>query len=343
MLGWTALADFHPVALATPLLLGAWWFLDEEQRLLPFALLAGLAMLTKEHVGLVVAGMGVWHAISRRRPVPGLPIAAAGLAVSVLTVALVIPHFSPSGASVFGARYGGIGGSPGGIARTAVHHPGRIAAEATERRDALYVVRLSAPVAALALLAPEALLAAVPRARPEPALRHPHADLDPAPLLGRGARGDCGGGDLRRRAPDSTRSATGRARRCGRRSSAAVGDILGPLPIWRGLPGGDGLPRETFRVTEHDREAARALRLIPKDTVVSASKLLGAHLSERRRILSFRALARRALDRGGRDESRLPRPHRAPAVRPRHPAELRGDPRWELVHARDGVLVFRRR
>ena len=33
---WLVVDDFHPVALATPLLLGAIWFLDED-RLLPFA------------------------------------------------------------------------------------------------------------------------------------------------------------------------------------------------------------------------------------------------------------------------------------------------------------------
>ena len=37
---WLVLDDFHPVALATPLLLWAFWFLDGD-RLVPFALTAG--------------------------------------------------------------------------------------------------------------------------------------------------------------------------------------------------------------------------------------------------------------------------------------------------------------
>ena len=37
---WLVLDDFHPVALATPLLLWAFWFLDSD-RLLPFAVTAG--------------------------------------------------------------------------------------------------------------------------------------------------------------------------------------------------------------------------------------------------------------------------------------------------------------
>jgi hypothetical protein len=117
---------------------------------------------------------------------------------------------------------------------------------------------------------------------------------------------------------------------------------LGPLPIWRALPGGEGLPGETFRVTDHDREASRALRLIPPDAVVSASNSLGAHLSERRRVLSFpRLLAARwvAIDQTspGYLDRIAPRPYARAIQRLRH------DGRWELVHAGDGVLVFRRR
>ena len=63
---WLVVDDFHPVALATPLLLGAIWFLDED-RLLPFALCAGAACLTKEQIGLVVAMLGLWYAFAHGR------------------------------------------------------------------------------------------------------------------------------------------------------------------------------------------------------------------------------------------------------------------------------------
>ena len=43
---WLTLAEFHPVALACPLLLFAFWYLDED-RLVPFAIFAVLAALTK--------------------------------------------------------------------------------------------------------------------------------------------------------------------------------------------------------------------------------------------------------------------------------------------------------
>ena len=62
---WNAFDEFHPVTLAIPLLLYAIWFLDEH-RLGLFAVFAGLAMMTGELIGLTVAGLGIWYAISYR-------------------------------------------------------------------------------------------------------------------------------------------------------------------------------------------------------------------------------------------------------------------------------------
>ena len=63
---WLTLNEFHPVALACPLLLFAIWFLDED-RLLPFALFAAVAATTKEEIALVVAGLGIWYALAHGR------------------------------------------------------------------------------------------------------------------------------------------------------------------------------------------------------------------------------------------------------------------------------------
>src|SRR5205823_14168004 len=77
--GWLTLNEFHPVALATPLLLFAFWFLDED-RLLPFGLCAVAAALCKEEIAFVVAGFGIWYAIARRRWFAGAAIVAVGVA-----------------------------------------------------------------------------------------------------------------------------------------------------------------------------------------------------------------------------------------------------------------------
>ncbi len=132
--GWLALNEFHPVALATPLLLFAFWFLDED-RLLPFALCAIAASLCKEEIALVVAGFGIWYAVSHRRRGTGSVIAALGLAWGIVAIAVVIPHFNDGQSSDFYGRYSEVGGSPGGIVKTAFTHPLRIADAAFSGRD----------------------------------------------------------------------------------------------------------------------------------------------------------------------------------------------------------------
>jgi hypothetical protein len=102
------------------------------------------------------------------------------------------------------------------------------------------------------------------------------------------------------------------------------------------------LGRVELRADAHDAAARRALELVPADAPVSATNAIGAHLSARERIFSFPV--RREATWVVVDERRLTfldslRPERArPAL-----AALRRDPRWRLVFAEDGVLVFRRR
>src|SRR5439155_16596797 len=113
---WMTLNEFHPVALACPLLLFAIWYLDEE-RLLPFALFALLAALTREEVPIVIAGLGIWYAIGRRRWLVGGAIAVAGVAAAAIAIQVVIPHFHHGSESSFYGRYDPVGGSASGIVK----------------------------------------------------------------------------------------------------------------------------------------------------------------------------------------------------------------------------------
>jgi uncharacterized membrane protein len=337
--GWMTLSEFHPVALATPLLLFAFWYLDGE-RVLPFAVCATLAMATKEHVGLAVAGLGLWHALSRRRPLPGLAIAVAGVAVSAIAIAVVVPHFSPGGSSGFYGRFDEVGGSPSGILRTTVTDPLAVAEQATERRDGAYLVDLLLPLAALSLLAPLALLAALPEialnllsaTRTQTSIHFHYSAVALAALLPAAVLG----------AARLARGSTARAERIALVAAAAAlagNYLLGPLPVWRWIPGGERLGTTAHLVNEHDRVTARALRLVPADAVVSASNSVGAHLSERRRILSF-PIRRDAewvvvdATRPGNLDAIASDPY-ARAI-----AELQRDRRFRLVFADDGVLVY---
>lgn len=136
---WLTVSDFHPVALATPLLLAAWYFLDAG-RLWPFALLAAAAIATKEHVGLAVAGLGAWYALDRGERRRGAVIAVGAGAVAVVAALVVVPYFAPAGGA-FESRY---------------EDP------SLDGRDLGYVARLLLPLALVPLGAPAALLAALP-------------------------------------------------------------------------------------------------------------------------------------------------------------------------------------
>jgi len=335
--GWLTLNEFHPVALATPLLLFAFWFLDEN-RLVAFALCAVAASACKEEIPFVIAGFGVWYAVSRRRWAVGGAILVLGVAWAAVATTVVIPHFNHGESSDFYARYSEVGGSPRGIVKTAFTHPGRLADAAFTSRDAHYVLQLLWPLAFAPLLAPLVLVAALPElavnllsAVPTQTSIHFHYTAGViSPLIVAAVLG---------------------ARRLGGRSLALaallvavalVGNYrLGPIPLWRDVPGGQHYQAEATDVTAHDRVATRALKLIPSGAVVSATNSLGAHLSARKRVLSFPFLQDATWIAA--DETQ---PGYADRFAPLATAEqlvwLRRNPEWRLVFEDDGVLVFRR-
>jgi uncharacterized membrane protein len=340
---WLVLDDFHPVALATPLLLWAFWFLDSE-RLVAFAVTAGAACLTKEQIGLVVAAMGIWYAVRPGGRRAGIAIALAGTVVSLVAVSVVVPHFAPGGGSPFAGRYESVGGSPGGMAETAVTDPGAILDAATDGRDLAYLGDLLLPLLGLPLLAPLALLTAVPElalnllseTRTQTSI---HFHYTAGAIPGLMVAAILGAARLRRR--------FGWARRPEGRavvvSTLAAGILLGPLPVWSHVPFGSELAAREHVVGRHAGVAERALRLIPADAAMSATNTLGAHVSERRRIFSFPVLGDAewvAVDRT--------RPsHRDRAVAPEAfataLARLEASGRFEPVFDEDGILVLRLR
>jgi uncharacterized membrane protein len=336
--GWLTLNEFHPVALATPLLLFAFWFLDED-RLLAFAVFAVAAAACKEEIPFVIAGFGVWYAVSRRRWVEGGAIAGLGIAWAAVATTVVIPHFNHGQTSDFYTRYSEVGGSPGGIVKTAFTHPGRLANAAFTGRDLHYVLQLLWPLAFLPLLSPLVLVAALP----ELAINVLSAVTTQTSIHFHYTAGLI--------APLVIATIFG-AHRIGRNAYvvaatavlvAVAGNYrLGPAPAWEHVPGGQRFQARAADVTAHDRIADQALRLIPKGAVVTATNSLGAHLSARRRVLSFPFIQDATWIAA--DETQ---PGYADRYAPLATAEqlvwLRRNPEWKLVFERDGVLVFRRR
>ncbi len=304
---WLVLDDFHPVALATPLLLWGFWFLDTD-RLAAFALVAVPAVLSKEQIGLTVAAMGVWYAVARGRRRAGATIAFAGVAVSLFAVIVVVPHFAPGGGSPFAGRYDAVGGSPQGIVKSTVTRPGTVAAEITEPRDLAYVRDLLAPLLGLPLLSPVTALTAAPElalnalssTRTQTSI---HFHYTAGSIPGLLVAAILGAARLRRRWPD-TASWLPRVLVV---ALIGSGILLGPLPIYRQLPFGSDLATREHLVGPHAEAATRLLRLIPPDATVSATNTLGAHLSERAPNHELPHSARRRLGRGGHDETQSPR------------------------------------
>ena len=333
---WLTLNEFHPVALACPLLLFAIWFLDEG-RLVPFAACAIVAATTKEEIALVVAGLGIWYGLAHGRRLTGAAVAVAGVAVALVAIEVVIPHFNRAGTSSFFTRYSQVGSTPGGIVHTALTDPWKIVTTAFTGRGLGYIARLVLPLALLVVLAPLALIAAVPElavnllsaATTQTSIRfHYTAGLIPVLV----AAAVFGAKRLPPRVPVATIAVV----------VALVSNyLLGPIPLWRYFPGGQQQQAHAAEVSEHDRIAARALRLIPPAAVVSATNSLGAHLSARRRVLSFPYL---------QDARWVAADETAPGYADRlaplptavQLSWLRGNPEWRLVFERDGILIFRR-
>lgn len=337
---WLTLNEFHPVALAAPLLLYALWYLDES-RLLPFSLCAAAAVLTKEEIPLVVAALGVWFALSHGRPRAGTAIAVVGATAAVLAIAVVIPHFNEGASSSFYGRYDEIGGSPGGILRTAVTDPGELLAVAFDERGLRYLAALLLPLAglwagsALALVAAPELAINLLSATPTQTSIHFHYTAGAIPaLVGASVLGAAA--LERRRAGLAVQLAY-----LAVAASLVANWRLGPLPIWREIAGGQRHEAYAAHVSAHDRIAKRALEVVPGGAVVSATNSLGAHLSARRRILSFPYV--RDADWVAVDETRPGYGDRfAPLAAAARIARLRRNPFWSLVFEEDGILVFKR-
>jgi uncharacterized membrane protein len=337
---WLTLNEFHPVAFATPLLLFAFWYLDED-RLVPFALFSLIAIACKEEIGLVVAGFGAWYLLSRRRRREGLAILVVGIAATVVAVEVIVPHFSGSTSSFY-SRYSEVGGSPSGIVKTLFTQPGKVLGNAFSRAHLDYLGHMLLPLGLLVVFSPWLLLAALPEAALNVLSKNPYqgsvyfhyqAGLIP-PLM---VAAVLGAAALARRRPDVKRWLGP-----GIVVLALLSNFwLGAMPVWESVPYGNTFGKNKTKITDHDEITAKAVSLIPAGAAVSATNTLGAHLSARRRIFSFPRLADAswvAADEtnGSYNDGSAPLPMENDVM------VLRRNPAWRLVFEEDGVLVFRR-
>jgi uncharacterized membrane protein len=339
---WLGVDEFHPGTLGCTFLLFAFWYLDED-RLIPFGIFSLLACTTREEMPLVVAGMGVWYALTRRKWALGAGIAAAGLAFTALVVSVVTPHFRHGAPLTFYGRYKDVGGSPSQAARMIFTHPIRVLQIVFDHRGVRYIAQLFLPLAGLCFLAPLALIPLLPvlavnllsSAHGQTSI-HFHYTAGEIPILM--AATVLGGAWLARRWRHQAVRIAGIAL-----AGVLIGNyLLGPLPLWRHIPGGQTLGADRSDVREHDRVADEALALIPPTAVVSATNSLGAHLSARRTFLSFPVLQNATWV--AYDDEHPSFADRLVSVAEGQKAlrRVRSSPEWKLVFDRDRIYIFER-
>jgi uncharacterized membrane protein len=320
-LAWQAVNDFHPTTIAIPFVLFAIWFLDED-RLWAFAGTAVVLVLCQEQIGILVACLGLWYGLTRRRFFAGGLIASLALGWSVFAFSVVIPHFG-SGPSPYHSRYTAVGGSPLEIVKTIVTDPVTILGEVGTGRDVFYLCTLLLPLAGLFLRSPGLLIAGAPQlgmtllsSRPSDLgiggpvtgmivpfligatifgvakLKDP--ELGASVVLVASAIGAAIIGPLTFLVSPiamlllavvvvSVVPLTSRVRMIG----ASILVLLTVLVFAQGLH----YVTNAYLVTEQFRSKtaskAHAVSLIPPDTAVSATNKLGSHLSARRHVYSF--------------------------------------------------------
>ncbi len=275
-LQWTVVTEFHPVALAAPLLMFCIWA-AEERRFMTLTIFAVLAALTKEEVALALAMLGVWmmvRGITRRRY--GAFLAAASLAWVAFAVLWIIPHYNAGQGSEFVDRYGSLGSDGGGVLTTLLTRPWE-AAEVAGSYDRLsYLGALLLPLLLLPLAAPLLLAGALPELLiniladwfPQYSIEFQYVAVIVPFAVGASILGLARVRRLQRPAPLARF-----LRHPGRVAAVWVGAVVlagvyqGPLPWWDNVPlvGSDSRV-EQYRVNDHARVMARATDADPRPT-----------------------------------------------------------------------------
>ncbi len=158
------LFEFHEIALATPLLAFALYFLLKE-RYLPFLVCLGLAMLSKEEVGFIAIAFGLYIVFIQRSPKLGLALAFFGAVWTAALLVYVIPYFygTASGTGFYYAyRYAYLGKDVPEILRTAILQPGLILQHLVVPDKIEFLLQLLVPLAFVPLVGGEVLALALP-------------------------------------------------------------------------------------------------------------------------------------------------------------------------------------
>lgn len=149
--------DFHAVTLATSFLLFAYWYMDTG-RWGRFVLFAVLAALCKEQIWLVVAMMGVYIALWKKKPVLGGITAFVSVAMFYILFWKIIPAYA-SANQHFALKYlSDFGGDMDSILVSIIRDPSLFWKTILAPDRAWFLFQRFVPVAFLSVLSPWKLI-----------------------------------------------------------------------------------------------------------------------------------------------------------------------------------------
>ena len=154
--------DFHPISLATPLLLYAVLALTYK-RYGWFILACILAASCKEDIPFSLAILGLFLIWKYKLPRLGIALTLGSLLWSFVAFAIIIPHFYPGAQhNNFWYRYEVLGSSPSDAIGNVILHPWLLFTTFITLDRFYYLAGLLRSTGFLCLLAPEWLLLAIP-------------------------------------------------------------------------------------------------------------------------------------------------------------------------------------
>ena len=161
-LAYINLFDFHEVALSVAPLGFALYFLESGRRGW-FLICLLFTFLVKEEMALIGVGFGAYLLLGKHDWKLGLGVLVGSLLAFMAIIQIAIPWFAGGRSYPYIAlRYAEVGGSPGGILKTFVTDPLRIARAILQAKKVYFLAAIFGPVLGLSALAGWAALLLLP-------------------------------------------------------------------------------------------------------------------------------------------------------------------------------------
>lgn len=156
------LYDFHPLALAMPIIIFAFFFMHQKRYKL-FLLSCFLLIITKEEMSLIVLMFGFYLFFRQKERLLGIILSIFSIIYFFTIVEIVMPYFNAGSQPVLiSSRYSYLGDGLVGIAKNTIANPIIFVRQIFNKTSFIYLLLLVSPLAALPLLKPDIFLMSLP-------------------------------------------------------------------------------------------------------------------------------------------------------------------------------------